>query len=160
MINTVAIQASGLKGPLTRTEQYKFIRRLIGSPLSVARPYDVGAECPLRTRRTVPWTSWALKLTICLLRCCISPNYQQGNGVFQQQLVHVQNGCISADPNTLVQVGTTNYHNTGHHLNHYQSLRGTSKVEAVHSVLDRTLIPTENSCCLLDPFLSVPSRRS
>ena len=26
---------------------------------------------------------------------------------------------------------------TGHHLVHYQSLRGTSKVEAVHSVLDR-----------------------
>lgn len=31
-----------------------------------------------------------------------------------------------------------NYHSTGHHLEHYQSLRGTSKIEAVHSVLDRT----------------------
>ena len=65
-----------------------------------------------------------------------------------------------ADTNNLVQVGTTNYHNTGHHLNHYQSLHGTSKVETVHSVLDHTLIPTENSCCLLDPFLSVSSCRS
>lgn len=35
-----------------------------------------------------------------------------------------------------VKVGTVNYHHTGHHLDHYQSLRGTSKVEAVHSVLD------------------------
>jgi hypothetical protein len=37
-----------------------------------------------------------------------------------------------------VKVGTINFHSTGHHLAHYQSLRGTSKVEAVHSVLDRT----------------------
>lgn len=61
-------------------------------------------------------------------------------GVFQQQLVHVCNGCISDDPERLpyVKVGTVNYHSTGHHLEHFQSLRGTSKVEAVHSVLDRT----------------------
>ena len=60
--------------------------------------------------------------------------------VFQQQLVHVRNGCISDDPDHLpfVKVGTINFHSTGHHLDHYQSLRGTSKVEAVHSVLDRT----------------------
>ena len=59
-------------------------------------------------------------------------------GVFQQQLVHVRNGCISDDPEHLpyVSVGTINYRLTGHHLQHYQLLRGTSKVEAVHSVLD------------------------
>ena len=61
-------------------------------------------------------------------------------GVYQQQLVHVRNGCISDDPECLpyVKVGTINYHLTSHHLEHYQSLHGTSKVEAVHSVLDRT----------------------
>ena len=61
-------------------------------------------------------------------------------GVFHQQLVHVRNGCISDDPERppYVKVGTVNYHSTSHHLEHYQSLRGTSKVEAVHSVLDRT----------------------
>ena len=61
-------------------------------------------------------------------------------GIYQQQLVHVHNGCISDDPEHLpfAKVGTVNYHLTGHHLTHYQSLRGTSKVEAVHSVLDRT----------------------
>ena len=60
--------------------------------------------------------------------------------VFQQQLIHVRNGCISDDPPNLpfVKVGTVNFHNSGHHLAHYQSLRGTSKVESVHSVLDRT----------------------
>ena len=60
-------------------------------------------------------------------------------GVFQQLLIHVCNGCISDDPERLlfVKVGMVNYHSTGHHLDHFQSLRGTSKVEAVHSVLDR-----------------------
>ena len=60
-------------------------------------------------------------------------------GVFQQQLVHVRNGCISDHPNKLpyVKINTINFHNIGHHLPHYQSLRGTSKVESVHSVLDR-----------------------
>ena len=60
--------------------------------------------------------------------------------VFQRQLVHVRNGCISDDPEHLpyVQVGSINFHSTGHYLPHYQSLRGTSKVEAVHSVLDRS----------------------
>ena len=60
--------------------------------------------------------------------------------VFQQQLVHVRNGCIFDNPDHLpyVKVGTVNYHSTSHHLEHYQSLCGTSKVEAVHSVLDQT----------------------
>ena len=58
-------------------------------------------------------------------------------GVFQQQIAHVHNGCISDDPEHLpyVKVGTVNYHSTSHHLDHYQSLRGTSKVETVHPVL-------------------------
>ena len=37
-----------------------------------------------------------------------------------------------------VEMGTVDFHNTGHRRPHYQSLHGTSKVEAVHSVLDRT----------------------
>lgn len=69
-------------------------------------------------------------------------------GVFQQQLVHVRNGCVSDDPDHLpyVRVGSTNFHNSGHLLNHYQSLRGTSKVEVVHSVLDRTFYSTHGIC--------------
>ena len=59
--------------------------------------------------------------------------------VVKLQLIHVRNGCISDDTDHLpyVRVGTINFHSTGHHLVHYRSLRGTSKVEAVHSVLDR-----------------------
>lgn len=33
-----------------------------------------------------------------------------------------------------------------HNLEHYQSLQGTSKVEAVHSVLDRTFYGTHGIC--------------
>ena len=60
--------------------------------------------------------------------------------VFQRQLIHVRNGCTSDDPKRLlyVEVETVDFHNIGHRLPHYQSLCGTSKVEAVHSVLDRT----------------------
>ena len=51
---------------------------------------------------------------------------------------------MSDDPCHLpyVNVGTVNFHSTGHHLDHIQSLRGTSKVEAVHSVLDRQFYGT------------------
>ena len=61
-------------------------------------------------------------------------------GIFLWQLIHVRNGCISDDPDHLpyLKVGTINFHSTGHHLDHYQSLCGTSKVETIHSVLHRT----------------------
>ena len=64
-------------------------------------------------------------------------------GVFQQQLFHVYNRCISDDPDWLpyVRVSTINDYSTSHHLPHYQSLRGTSKVEVVHSVLNCTFYP-------------------
>ena len=85
-------------------------------------------------------------------------------GVFQQQIAHVHNGCISDDPEHLpyVKVGTVNYHSTSHHLDHYQSLRGTSKVEAVHSVLDRTFysqrgIGTEGRDGRFWPIIAVAS---
>ena len=138
-----AREAAGLEGPPTRTERVKFIRRVVGEPESVAgrmvlvlkahRELDfqcrsqaeaAGMEVDNLTVADVAYPLVTKRLT----------------GVFQQQLVHVHNGCISDDPERLpyVKVGTINYHSTGHHLKHYQSLRGTSKVEAVHSVLDRT----------------------
>lgn len=79
----------------------------------------------------------------------------------------MRNCCLSDDPDHLpyVKVGTINFHNSGHHLDHYQSLRGTSKVrnfavsvaydhsfhctvqvEAVHSVLDRTFYSQRGIC--------------
>jgi hypothetical protein len=56
--------------------------------------------------------------------------------VFHQQLVHVRNGCVSDHLKHLpyVKVERTNYHNTRHHLDHYRSLHGTSKVEVVYLV--------------------------
>ena len=97
-------------------------------------------------------------LSLPLSRCCLVlyppslppslPPYPCMIPWFHQQLVHVRNGCISDHLTHLpyVKVGKTNFHNTGHHLDHYQSLRGTSKVEAVHSVLDRTFYGTHGLC--------------
>ena len=50
--------------------------------------------------------------------------------VYQQQLAHVLNGCMSDDPERLpyVKMGTINYHSTGYHLDYYQSLHGKNKV--------------------------------
>ena len=54
-------------------------------------------------------------------------------GVFQQQLVHLRNGCILDNLKKLpdVKINTINFHNTGYHVPHYQSLCGTSKVASL-----------------------------
>ena len=137
-----AREAAGLEGPPTRVERVKFIRRVVGEPETVAERMvlvlkahqELDHQCHSQAQAaglevdnlTVTDVAYPL-----VARRLIS--------VFQQQLVHVRNGCISDDPERLpyVNLGTINYHSTGHHLQHYQSLRGTSKVEAVHSVLDR-----------------------
>ena len=138
-----AREATRLEGPPTRAERVKFIRRVVGEPESVAKLMilvlkahrEIDSQCRSQAEAaglevdnlTVADIAYPLiaKRVIC---------------VFQQQLVHVRNGCISDDPDHLpfMKVGTINFHSTGHHLDHYQSLCGTSKVEAVHSVLDRT----------------------
>lgn len=138
-----ARETAGLEGLPTRVERVKFIRRVVGELESVAERMvlvlkahrELDHQCHSQAKAagmevdnlTVADVAYPL-----VTRRLIS--------VFQQQLVHVGNGCISDDPDRLpfVKVGTVNYHSTGHHLEHYQSLRGTSKVEAVHSVLDRT----------------------
>ena len=138
-----AREAAGLEGPPTRAERVKFVRRVVGEPESVARRMilvlkahrEIDTQCRSQAEAaglevdnlTVADIAYPL-----VTKCVIC--------VFQQQLIHVRNGCISDNPDHLpyVKVGTVNFHSTGHHLDHYQSLRGTSKVEAVHSVLDRT----------------------
>ena len=137
-----ARQAAGLEGPPTRTERVKFIRRVVGEPETVGERMvlvlkahrELDHQCRIQAEEagmevdnlTVTYVAYPLVT-------------KRVADVFQQQLVHVHNGCISDDPECLpyVKVGTINYHSTGNQLAHYQSLRGTSRVEAVHSVLDR-----------------------
>jgi hypothetical protein len=135
--------AAGLEGPPNRTERVKFIRRVVGEPESVAERMilvlkahrEVDTQC-----RTQAEAAGMRVDDLTVADVAYPLVTRRVAAVFQQQLIHVQNGCISDDPERLpfVKVGTINYHSTGHHLDHYQSLRGTSKVEAVHSVLDRT----------------------
>ena len=138
-----AREAAGLEGPPTRSERVKFIRRVVGEPESVAERMvlvlkahrELDSQCRAQAEASGMEVE---NLTVADIAYPLVT--KRLVAVFQQQLVHVRNGCISDDPEHLpyVKVGTTNYHSTGHHLDHYQSLRGTSKVEAVHSVLDRT----------------------
>ena len=138
-----AREAAELEGPPTRTERVKFIRRVVGEPENVAKRMvlvmkahrELDSQCHAQAKAA------GLKVDDLTVADIAYPLItKRVVAVFQQQLVHVRNGCVSDDPEHLpyVKVGEVNYHSTGHHLPHYQSLRGTSKVEAVHSVLDRT----------------------
>lgn len=142
-----AREAAGLKGPPTRTKRVKFICRVVGEPESVAERMilvlkahrEIDAQC---CKQAEVAGMGVENLTVADIAYPLIT--MRVASVFQQQLVHVRNGCISDDSDRLpyVKVGMINYHSTGHHLHHYQSLRGTSKVEAVHSVLDRTFYST------------------
>ncbi len=138
-----AKKAAGLEGPPTRAERVKFIRRVVGEPESVAKRMilmlKAHQELDVQCRSQAEAAGMEVdNLTVADIAYPLVT--KRVIAVFQQQLVHVRNGCLSDDPERLpyVKVGTVNYHLTGHHLEHYQSLRSTSKVEAVHSVLDRT----------------------
>jgi hypothetical protein len=138
-----ARKAAGFKGPPTRVERVKFIRRVVGEPESVAERMILVLKAHRELDSQCRSQAEAVGMevdNITVADIAYPLITQRVMAVYQQQLVHVRNGCISDDPENLpyVRVGTTNYHSTGHHLAHYQSLRGTSKVEAVHSVLDRT----------------------
>lgn len=126
----VAREAAGLKGPPTRTERVKFIRRVVGEPENVAERMilvlkahrEIDAQC----HKQAEVAGMGVE------------NLTVADIAYPLITMRVANGCISDDSDGLpyVKVGMINYHSTGHHLHHYQSLRGTSKVEAVHSVLD------------------------
>jgi hypothetical protein len=53
------------------------------------------------------------------------------------QCIHILNGCVHDEKPMNLHVGTEHYRNTFVGLDRYKSLRGTSKVEALHAVLDR-----------------------
>lgn len=56
----------------------------------------------------------------------------------------MKNGCITDEDNAppYVKVGEVDFHKTGVKLTEYRSLRGTSKVEALHSVMARSFYTT------------------
>ena len=146
-----AREAARQEGPPTRAERVKFICRVVGEPESVAQLMELVLKAHLELDRQCRAQAEAAcfqvdNLTVADVAYPLIT--KRVMGVFQQQLVHVRNGCISDDPNRLpyARVGTVNYHFTGHHLPHYQSLRRTSKVEAVHSVLDPHSVGLGQKC--------------
>ena len=137
-----AREAAKLQGPPTRTERVKFIRRVVGDPQSVADRMllVLKAHMALDAQCRAQAEAAGMRVDDLTVADIAYPLItKRVVAVYEQQLVHVRNACVSDDPESLpyVKVGTINYHSTGHHLDHFRSLRGTSKVEAVHSVLDR-----------------------
>ncbi len=138
-----AKKAARQEGPPTRTERGKFIRRIIGEPQTVAERMvmvlnahrELDNQCQSQAE-----AAGMIVENLSVADVAYPLITKRVIAVFQQQLIHAKNGCISDDPEHLsyVRVGSVNYRSANHHLSHYQSLRGTSKVEAVHSVLDRT----------------------
>ncbi len=137
-----AKKAAGLDGPPTRTERVKFIRRIVGDPDSVADRMmlvlqghrELDNQCRIQAEAA------GMKISDLSVADVAYPLItKRVIEVFKLQLIHVRNGCISDEMDHLpyVRVGTINFHSTSHQLEHYRSLRGTSKLEAVHSVLDR-----------------------
>ena len=62
----------------------------------------------------------------------------------QQQCIHILNGCIDDESTMNVQTGVANYRDTGIYLPTFMSLRGSSKVEALHAVMDRVFYAVNN----------------
>ena len=137
-----AREAAGQEGPPTRTERVEFIRRVVGDPDSMADRMILVLQAHRELDRQCRAQAEAAGMEVdnmTVADVAYPLVSKRVTAVFQQQLVHVRNGCISDEQEQLpfVKVCSINYHSTGHHLDHYQSLRGTSRVEAVHSVLDR-----------------------
>lgn len=61
-----------------------------------------------------------------------------------RQCTHILNGCVSDVKAMNLSTGESNYRGTGIYLPTYKSGRGSSKVEAVHSVVDRGLYNFNN----------------
>ena len=138
-----ARKAARLEGDPTRVERMRFIRRMVGDPESVAKRMSLVLKAHIELDRQCRTQAEEAGLdveNITVADIAYPLVTKRVMDVFQQQLIHVHNGCISDDPDRLpyVKVGSINFHSTGYHLDHYQSFRGTSKVKAVHSVLDRT----------------------
>ena len=111
-----AREAANLQGPPTRTERVKYIRRVVGDPQSVTDRMtlvlnahrEIDHQCHIQAEAA------GMNVENLTVADVVYPLVtSRVMGVFQRQLVHVQNGCISDD--AYARVGS-------HHLSHYRSL--------------------------------------
>ena len=97
-----AREAANPSGPPTRTERVKYIRRVVGDPQSVTDRHDlyvlnahreIDHQCHIQAEAAGMNVE---NLTVADVAYPLVTSRVMG--VFQRQLVHVQNGCISDDP--------------------------------------------------------------
>ena len=113
-----ARKAAQLEGPPNRTERGKFVRRIVGEPQEVAQHMTLvlkaHRELDVQSRQQA--ASAGLQVDNSTVANIAYPLITKNLlAVFQQQLVHVLNGCITDDPSLPpnVAVGTVDFHNTG-----------------------------------------------
>ena len=135
-----AREAARLDRPPTQIKRVKFTQQVVGEPESVAQRMLL----VLKAHRELDWRvvlrqkqlAWKWT-TLQLLMLHIHWSQRDWWVCFSSS------SSTSAMDEFMTQnayhmwVGTVNYHTMGNHLKHYKSLHSTSKVEAVHSVLDR-----------------------
>ena len=93
-----AREAAGLEGLPSRAERVKFIRRVLGDPGSVAERMMLvlNAHRKIDNQCRIQAEAVGLSInTITVADIAYPLITKRVISVFQQQLVHIQNGCIS-----------------------------------------------------------------
>lgn len=130
-----------------RIDRSKYVRRSIGDPkttcaklLLVVKAHIALDKVAAEQCRAVGMKTEAVTVA--------SPSYplitHAVKNAVMNQCVHILNGCVADEGIAYVQVGEADYRNTGVVLPVYKSLRGTSKVESLHSTLDRAFYSMRN----------------
>ncbi len=111
----IARDAAKLEGPPTRSEQVKYIRRVVAEPESVGRwillvfnaHREIDKQCYIQGQ------SAGLEVdNITPANVAYPLINKRVTTVFQQQLIHIRNGCVSDDAESLpfVEVDQVNDH--------------------------------------------------
>ena len=130
------MEAARLEGPPTRAERVKFVRRVVGEPVAkrmilvLNTHHEIDSQCRLQAEAAGLEVDNLTVADIAYPLITKSDRRLPAAPCLRPQRLHLRR------PRAPAIRGTINFHSTSHNLSHYQSLRGTSEVEAVHSVLD------------------------
>ena len=110
-----AREAAALEGLPTRTERAKFVRRVVGEPKTVTERMTLvlNAHRELDRQCFIQAKAADMEVDNLTVADVAYPLVTKRLvGVFQEQLVHVRNWCISDDPERLpyVRFGRVNFH--------------------------------------------------
>ncbi|KAF4730048.1 hypothetical protein FOZ62_023899, partial [Perkinsus olseni] len=130
-----------------RIDRYKYVRRTIGDPRSTCAKLLLVVKAHIALDKVAAKQCKAVGMKTEAVTVA-SPSYplitHAVKNAVMNQCIHILNGCVADEGIAYVQVGEADYRNTGVVLPLYKSLRGTSKVESLHSTLDRAFYSMRN----------------